>query len=304
MNQKSLNENINEIEDKDMKEYLQKKSLDCSNSPKLYSNEEFLLNIYNYKESEKIFNYYINSFMGAINIIDIFLDNLLLNSNSLPYSIKCICKIILLLIKKKFPKANKVEQNAFIAKFFFQKLVFSIFNNPSLLLLINEFLVSDKTMEDIRQIKEILEQFTLGKFFDDKDYLKPFNAYFIEKMPTLIQFFNNTCQVELPSFIDKLINDQLPKDYEYDYFKENQHENIFYRNICFNFNELYILVTNSYKNINFISLKTKTLSKIASKFEILEKLKNNPEKNGENTTKILKYFLITDCIYNKKYDKN
>ena len=162
MNQDSLNKNINEFKDKDkdMKEYLQKKSLDCANSPNIYSTEEFSSKINNYKESKNILNYYINSFMGTINFIDMFLDNLKLNSNSLPYSIKCICKIISLLIKKKFPNANKVEQNAFIAKFFFQKLVFPILNNPSLILLINEFLLSDKTMEDIRQIKEILNQFT------------------------------------------------------------------------------------------------------------------------------------------------
>ena len=123
-------------------------------------------------------------------------------------------------------------------------------------------------------------------------------------MTTLIEFFNNICQVELPSFIDKLINDQLPKDYQYDYFKENPNENIFYRNICFNINELYILATNSYKNIKYISLNEKILSKIVeSNIQTLEKLKNNSGANGEDTPKTLKYFLISDFIYSKKYDK-
>ena len=303
LSEKDLKEKINISENKNMKEFLQKKALDCVNSPKLYSTDQLINNIYNYKESRKIFNYYINSFMETIDIINMFLDNLLKNSNSLPYSIRCICKIISLLIKKKYPKANKIEQNTFLAKFFFQKLVFSILKNPSLLLFINEFLVSDKTMEKIRRIKEVLEQFTLGQFFDDKDYLKPFNNYFIEKMPTLIDFFNNVCQIELPSFIDKLINDKLPENYQYNYFEENQNENVLYRNICFNFNELYILVTNSIKNIDFISLQIATLLKLDSNLKKIEQIKNNLETNKENISKNIKYFLITDFIYCKKYDK-
>jgi hypothetical protein len=37
----------------------------------------------------------------------------------IPYSIKCICKIISILIKKKFNDISEIEENAYIGKFFF-----------------------------------------------------------------------------------------------------------------------------------------------------------------------------------------
>jgi hypothetical protein len=66
----------------------------------------------------------------------------------------------------------------------------------------------------------ILNNITLGNLFE-QNIFTPFNLYIIEKMPKLIELLNNICQVTLPPFINKLINDELPENYEYDYFKEN-----------------------------------------------------------------------------------
>jgi len=282
---------------KEMKEFLEKKILDCQSNPKLYSTDKIIAEIYGYKESGKIFLYYISSFMEAINIINMIINNLLINSNSLPYSIKCICKIISILIEKKYPKENKVEQNAFLAKFIFQMLIFPIFKDPSLHLLINEYLISYKTMDKLRIIEEILNEFSLGQLFSDKTTFLPFNNYFIEKMPDLIEIFNNICQVTLPSFIDKLLNNQLPENYKYDYFKENSNENIFYRNICFNFDELYILIINSISFKDKISLDKTVISRLESKKDKLEELKKAADEKETN------YFLLTDYINTEKYQK-
>ena len=69
-------------------------------------------------EPSIIYNYYKNSFVKAQELIDKLLDNLLLYSNTIPYYIKCICKIISILIKKKFPELGKVEINAYTSSFF------------------------------------------------------------------------------------------------------------------------------------------------------------------------------------------
>ena len=176
--------------------------------------------------------------METIDIINLIFKNFIDNSNSMPYIIKCICKIIYILIEKKYPKASKVEQNVFLCQFFFKNIVFPFINDPSYLLLINECLITSKTAEKFRQIEFILDTFISGKFYNE-EYLVPFNNFFIEKMPALIELMKNISQVTLPGFIDKSINNDFHENYKYDYFKENPNENIFYRNICFNYNELH-----------------------------------------------------------------
>jgi len=137
------------------------------------------------------------------------LDNLINKLNLLPYYIKCICKIILILIKKKYPNASKIQQVLFLSKFFFEKLLFPIFKDPSLMILINECVVSDISIETLKNVELVFNKFILGEFFKQDEYLTPFNNYFIEKMPNLFEFLNDICNIELPSFIDDLINDKF-----------------------------------------------------------------------------------------------
>ena len=66
-----------------------------------------------------ILPYYENSLLKVIEIIDKILDKLNNSIDSLPFSIKCICKIISILIIKKYPKEIKVKRNRFLINFFF-----------------------------------------------------------------------------------------------------------------------------------------------------------------------------------------
>ena len=294
MTDNSLREIIDSIKDKEMKEVYDKNSKDFINST---NSEALIKNILELKNSDQIMYFYIKSIEEIIETINLILDNLLRNVNALPYSIRCICKIILMLIKKRYPDMNKIEQNKYLSKFFFQKLLLCTLKNPSYLLLIDEFLISDKTMDKIREIKSILEQFTLRNLYKNTEYLIPFNYYFIQKLPQLNELYNKICQVELPSFIEKLINDELPEDYKYDYFKENPNEKIFYRNICFNIKDLYILVSNALKCKENITLKENVLTKLESYIKKIENLKEN-ECNSDT----IKFYLLTDQIHNTKFD--
>lgn len=78
----------------------------------------------------------------------------------------------------------------------------------------------------------------------------------------------------------------MSNDYEYDYFKENPEENIFFINIYFNIKELYCLIINSEKCKDNISVPSKIMSKFNSNMDILENLKNKDknkkiEKNND-----------------------
>ena len=210
---KDLAIKMSECKDIEIENFLKKKILDCKSDPKLYSNDSLFDKMYKKADPLNVLECYKHSFVQIMDIIDQILENLLINSESLPYSIKCICKIISILIKKKFPKSDKIFQNSFIARFFFNTLFFIIFDNPSLYTLTNEYLISSKTIDKIRVMQKVLNKFISGNFYENFENLVTFNKYFIENMPKLLKFFNNICQVTLPNFIDKFLNDKLPEDY-------------------------------------------------------------------------------------------
>ena len=60
-------------------------------------------------------------------------------------------------------------------------------------------------------------------------------------MPELNKFFENITKVTLPPFIEKLINDELPSNFELDYFAENKDEVICHRSICYTLYDLIAL---------------------------------------------------------------
>ena len=69
-----------------------------------------------------------------------------------------------------------------------------------------------------------------------------FHYYFITKISDLYKLYDEINKVELSSFIDKLLNDELPENFEYNYFLENPEEVVFHRSICFTFEDLYLLI--------------------------------------------------------------
>ena len=309
-NKEELNKKILENKDKEMKDFLRSKIVEIESSPNMYTNENLLTFLYHDGENcQNYINYYISSFIQATDVINLLFDNLLNNSESLPYSIKCICKIISHLIKKKFPKQTKIEQNKFLTIFFFQKLLFPLLIEPDLNLFINECIISDSTKTKFNMLLTILNKLIFGKLFENNHH-SPFNWYIIEKLPKLIEFLDKISEVKLPNFIEKLINDELPDNYEYDYFNENPDEILMFRNICYNCEELHSLIINAEKCKDNISINKKVLTKLKSNIKIVEKLMSKKEQieveqqnSAINFTKlknVINCFLLTDSIYNKK----
>ena len=298
-------ENILSNEQKEeIKDFLKKKIEDCEKNNNLYSPSKFLDKLSSFTTSVEIYFYYGKCLIEAIELINILLDKLLSNINLLPYSIKCICKIISILIDKRYPNIKQIEKNIFLAKFFFEKLFFRILESPSDTILINECLITDRAKERLKHIKKILNKLVFSQLFQENEDLTPFNHYIIEKMPQLNEIFTNINHVVLPSFIDKLINDKIEENYEYDYFKENPEENIYYLNICYNFNELYSLIFNSIKCADNISISKKYIDKLQFYLNKFETIKNNCEKLDNNQDKkIIKYFLFSEAIYNENNTK-
>ena len=311
---------------KGMKEYCNIQLKNYNNNPKIFSNEKFLNNVYESTVSSEVLALYQIDFFKVIKILDELFNNLMNNIYLIPYSVKCICKIILLLAKKKFPNINTIEQNILISKFFFCKLFLPIFRNPGFGSLINNFIISGTTVHNLDIIAHIIEKFISGTFIkceeENGDY-SPFNWYFLDKMPDAIKFFENIQKVKLPSFIEKLINGNLPNDFVFDYFNENPDEVVFHRSICFSLDDLLVLISNmdKCKDILFVDKKIiKTISYLQITFEkllidtnqnILNELKESAEfeiikdkkKKEKQGKKILNFFLFTDLLVNNKYKK-
>ena len=193
--------------------------------------------------SEQITSIYIANFYLIKDFLDKFLEVLDKNIIMLPYYIKCICKIIAVLIQKKFPDINIAKKNAFISQFFFKKLITPILVDPGIELLINNFIISGFTLSNLDIINQILDNLFSGQLFYDnnninKNNYTTFNWYFIEKIPQVYNIFNTLTDIELPSFIDDLINDKLDPNFSYNYFELNKDESIIYNSICFSYNDL------------------------------------------------------------------
>ena len=303
-------ETILNYKDNNMKDFLRKKALDCQDSPNLYSVNKLIEDLSIYENSNDIWEYYIKCYFEIIEVIDIIFDNLYNNNSSIPYSIKCICKLISTLIQKQSPNLSKIEQTFFISKFFFEKLLIPILNSPDISILLNEYLITDSTKDKLALIIKILNNLIYGKFFKEGGHFTPFNTYIIEKLPYLVKILDIINQVEFPSFINKLINGELNNDYEYNYFKENPDENIFFININFNIKELYCLVVNSIKCQDNISIPPRIISKFSSNMNIIENLKNKDnsketqENNGDKlgSKKTTRYYLYSEEILNEKED--
>ena len=310
VNSEELSKSLEEYKDNEgMKEFIEKKKLEIESekSEGVFSSQILLENFLFADKTDDSISYYKHSFIQVIDIINILFENLVNNAELLPYSIKCICKIILILIKKKFQNSIQVEQNRFVYDFLFHRLLFPILNNISLKVFLNEYMISESTVSKLSIIQEILQSLIYGKLLK-LGHLTPFNWYIIEKIPKTIELINKICQVSLPPFIEKLINDELPDDYKYDYFKENPEEGFLFRNICFSIDQLYSLVSNAEKCKDEISIEKSSLNKFSLHKKKLEEMKNEVEfENGEDksnsTNEIKKFFLLSDIICNEKFQK-
>ena len=308
-----------------MMEYINNKIKQCNINKELFSNEHFLNIINNSNYSDTIYDLYKEDFMEVIDIIDKIFQNLISSIHLLPHSIKCLCKIISILLTKKFPNITTTQKNSFIGIFFFKILFSAIFKNPSIEALINDFIISRNTMYSLNVISEIIIQLVSGKFFTNIVFT-PFNRYFLEKMPMIYTLFEKICDVNITPFIEKLINDQLEENYKYNYFDENEDEVISHRSVCYNLDNISVLLKNvdKCKDIIFSNGENKHLFKTFEKLssgsmlKLLERLQK--QENYENTKNIKnpkgkkieninlvknkKYFYLdTELLWNNNYKK-
>lgn len=295
------------------------------NDPNLFSNKIFLKNVQGLRLSVHILDFYRTDFNLIIAYIEQILKNLKENIHLLPYSVKCLCKIISILIQNKFPEINEIQKNAFVSCFLFEKILVKILKNPAVNALIGEFIVSGNTLHNLNIISNILRHLTTGNLYknnsSETDYT-PFNWFILDKIPELISFYGHINKVPLPNFINKLVNGKLDKDYNYNYFKENPDEIVTHMSICYNIDNLISLLKCIDKNreeITKLDLINNQKGLLMNSFkrlykeENLEKLRKFAEQRPDKNTTIynniaitqtaptINFFLYVKKIINEKY---
>ena len=319
------NDNMKEYIEYQIEENKNNSKIDKLNNYASISNNLLIDNIYASDFPDDLYFLYANNFLKTIESINSLFKNLIENSYLIPYSIKCICKIISNLITKKFPNIKKHQKIAFLCRFFFNKLLLPLFENPAYGAMINELIITGETINNLKAISNIISKLCTGKFFQQKEkngnYI-PFNTYFIEAMPNLFLFFDNISEFNLPTFLEELIDNKLSKDFRPSYFVDHPDEIFLHRSILFCFDDLSAIINNmnNNKKILFESCKTKyletTFNKIIQKnnIKILEEIKHNKiyeekivetnkkkgQKKVEKGKEIQNYFLITNLLINEK----
>ena len=278
--------------DKVMVDFLDFKIEDCKTKSNIYSPEK-VFQSYTDKNSNlklKEINYYQFNFMIVINFINEIIQALFDNLSYMPYSIKCICKIINNSIRNKFKKIQTSFVYLYIVQFLFNSIFIPYLNAPNQELLMSEHF-SSNTLKNLSFICMIFNRFISASFFKSEDknewMLTPFNKYFIDKIKEIFNLCDKINVVQLPEFINKLINNELNKNFIYDYFEENKNQIFYYRSIFYNEEQIKALFNTLEKRKNqiFEEFKNEKISKeIEIEFDNFKKsqyMKNNEIKKIE-----------------------
>ena len=303
-----------------MKEYCDQLIKQYEKDSKIFSNDNFLANIFQSEVAKEVLALYQLDFFKVVKIIDELFSSLTNNMYLIPYSVKCICKIITILVKKKFKNLTILQRNILLSKFFFETLFLPAFKDPKFGSFINNFIISGATIQNLETISEIIHKlisFSFIKGDEDNGDFTPFNRYFLNKMPKVFNFFENISKVKLPNFIEKIINGNPDKNIIYNYFNENEEEIIFHRSICFSLDNIVCLLNNmdACKDIIFQDKSTNELKITFEKVfysnrEIIQELEKKEEfeitqlgkkKKNKQEKKVLNFFLFNKLLINDKY---
>ena len=305
MDRKELNEIIKKYSDDEfIQDYLKKQIVLLDKNEKLFSNVVFFDNVGDLKDSEKILYYYQRSFNIVKDIIFKVNQKFVNTSNLIPYSIKCLCRIIYNLIKLKFPNLTKIEINKYINIFFFNIIIEQLLISSDYGSLMTTTIISNKTKYNIKVIFDIWKKFINGKFYtNDKkeecDYT-PFNWYFIDIMHENADVCEKLIDVNIPDYLlRKNINGNNNGIAE---FKKYETKKNFYSySSCFTFDNLSSIINiincnrsdffqNKEKNPLIDEFK-KSFITINENGSILRKLK---EKDNSNITN---FYIYSELFY-------
>ena len=284
--EQKIQDNKNDVWLKDYYEYL---LLNAKGEKEAYSQNNFIDKISKMDDPESVLVFYQDNFSKVMDFINKLFDNLMTNYRIIPYSLKLVCKIIYQLVANKFPNSTSIEKGLFISKFFFKTLLFPILQKPDINALINNYIISNDTISNMKIISDVLwvlSTFNLFKANEENNYINgdftPFNQYFLEKIPEIFKIYKSLIDVNLPKFIEGLIDKSIKEEeYCFEFFNENHNEISFYQNMLFNIQEFNALYNNlmKYQNKLFPDVKDNNKTPENERASKYSELKKRSESN-------------------------
>ena len=324
--QEELNTRLQDEKDENMKDFYMRQLQRINRDPDIFTNKKFLLYLTELAEPVEVLKKYKENYGLFKELIDNIIKSLIDNISSIPYTLRCICKIISILICKKFKELNNYERNAFIGEFIFGKCILPILINSDINAVITSTILSASTKRCLKIIGKVLTKINRGIFFEgniDAAYTI-FNHYLIEVIPAINKFYEQLIDVPLPRVLDELIKTKNPEDLKtakYNYFKENPEELVNVQCICFSVQDILVMVKylkpklNQFKSIPGSNLFVKSVEKIIGQeahlnhvvkntaamrnFFLVFKIESNPDKEQILAPKIFR-FTFTNEIENSE----
>ena len=294
---KEVNQAMTNIKSPQIKEYIanyfgiKENSTDKKIDQK-FTNSGFVDAVYSSKCPTELIEIIFQNFSIVVELIE-YIFTRLNDTDSIPISLRYICKIISLLVEEKFPGIDKIRRNAYIAQFFVNCLLIPLMNKPELCGLVKSSILIGTTKANLNLLSKILIQFSSGSFFNNKEdpYFTLINRYFIEKMEMPQEFFDKLLDVEFPGFLNEILQKKdLLDTYIYDYFKVNPLEYLRDISFCIN-NDLIINMINVFEKHKQKFLNYKDKSEENEEFiGAINRLCNHKERIIKDKEKCAKMF--------------
>ena len=267
-----------------------------TDDPYTFCNEKLEDILYNNIYS-KYFNELLQTYRSNLSFIqdqiEELIQDLIDRLTAIPYTVRCVCKIIDILISKKFPKLPKYLRHTFIGKFLFNKCIFPVLSleNKVNLKKIIFSTAQRRLLLDIINILSTANKCQLFSHYNDVEKI-PLNNYLLELIPILNKFYDKLVDLRLPRQLNEYIShafenvenntfrfgvkniiqkNKKKPPITYDYFSENPDEILRLQTICFNVTDAITLKDIIYEN----EIQFKDLPKFSSIKKAIEEIDHN-----------------------------
>ena len=272
LNQEELNIRIQNETNHNLKEFYIKQLERINKDTDIFTNKKFFQSLSEYGVNKmEILLKYKENFLFIKEKIDCIIQILIDKITTIPYTLRCLCKMIYILIQAKFDKINQYEKNAFVGQFIFGKCILPILINSDINAIITTTIINVHTRQSLKIIAKVLDKINRGLFFEsniDTDFTI-FNHYIIEVIPLLNTFYEKLIDVELPRVLDSIVKERMesslfqfrkarvrknpgqkkkekeivpPKEIKYNYFNEHKDESSNLQCMCFSIEDIILLV--------------------------------------------------------------
>ena len=290
------------------KNYLREHLEYLENDDNFYANAKLLDILSHYDEFDRILYYYQKKFYTVVDIINKLIKKIDESVEIIPYSIKYICKIISIALKKQFKQITEYEIYKCVGEFFFIFIFEEFFLEPDYNILITSMIIGQQTKDNLKIIFEIWKKLVSFKLVPNNNEFAiytPFNWYLIETTEQIFDLCKKILESNLSDYSFSGFCKNNNNDIIDDINNINSNNDIFYSySVCYNIYDLTTLLNIIKNNINYIFENKNIKNEIAEfeacyknirdKKDIIKKLKSGDENN-------INYYIYYEIFYSKKY---